>query len=340
MSENTNAEGNNTAVVANDTTQHEIATAYNAMMDKMIISDYTHYSIEPSGEVLQCGHEAMARVVDLINDKPEFWPYFNSNSNFRRTCFEAVKRAAVYCLSVSNKECYFMIRGSGAKAVMEMSVFGNGHLKMLSKFGKNVKMVYPAMEVYEGDEYKPVRQVGITMVPPELKQNHKSQKIMMVVLPVEFNNGYIKYAEVARDEVKGSIYASAKQNMTYKVRDFDTRKAILEKLKTCNTVDEMLALAEAAPYINGIYTEAFGESMVKRKMIIKATKMFELDLNPVQSIALVKSETSYSNAMAEIAENENSTPLVIDGDTVDTNTGEVIVEAKTEAEAVTAETNG
>lgn len=317
------AEQNNTAV-ANTTEAKQSVATWNGWVDSMVIADYSNYQSMPSAEVLQCGHEAMEAVRGIFEKSPDLWNYFGQDGKLRRTTIDCVKRAAVLNLSVTNKECYFATRYKGSEAVMEMSIYGDGYRKLLMLYGDNVDMVYPEWIVCEGDEFTPPRYVGIEIQPPSWEPKYKSEKCMHVVLPVRFKDGRVEYSVVGRNDIKKSVYANVKQKLMFNKNE-EFKKGVFNALNACETVDDMLACEVAKPYINSVYFD-YPEEMIRRKMINKAVRKFKLKLTPIVSRAYQQSEPEYSSAMTDIAENENSTPLVIDGNAVEPNTGEVVAE--------------
>lgn len=308
-------------------------TAVNAWVDSMIIEDYQNYPDvpSPSAMILQCGHEAMAAVQSIFEKTPELWNYFNANSKLRRTTIDSVKRAAILGLSTTNKECYFATRYKGPEAVMEMNIYGDGYRKLLKLYGDNVDTVYPEWIICEGDEFIPPRYIGIEIQPPSWNPKYESEKCTHVVLPVKFKDGHVEYSIVGRNDIKKNIYASAKQKMMF-IKNDTLKKQVFDALNACESVDDMLACEVARPYINAVYFD-YPEEMIRRKMINKAIRKFKLVLNPVASRAFQQSEPEYANTQAEITENENATPLVIDGNTVDASTGEVVKEQEVVVES-------
>ena len=290
----------------------------NQMVDNMLIADYKNYDALPSSVVLQCGHEAMEAVSNIFDKNLDAKKQFMQDTKLRRTTIEGIKRAAILNLSTANKECYFMTRGTGTYMVMEMNIYGDGYRKLLSTFGDGVAKLYPEWYVCEGDEFTPPAFSGIEIQPPKYTPRYKTKKCQYVVLPVKFTDGSVDYSIVERNDIMKNIFACVKQKLMYS-KDEGLKQAIFDKLNACETVDDMLACPEAKPYINAVYFD-YPEEMIRRKMLNKAIRKYKLNLTPIVNKAFVQSEPEYSNTMSEIAENENSTPLVVDGE------GEIIAE--------------
>ena len=98
--------------------------------------------------------------------------------------------------------------------------------------------------------------------------------------------------------------ASEKQKEEIKAK----KEEILNALRACATVDDMLACEIARPYISGAWLDT-PESMIQRKMCNNATRKFPKNYDPMARQAQIEMDEVYQQTQAEIAENANQIPF-------------------------------
>lgn len=225
---------------------------------------------------------------------------------------------------------------------VEMGIEGSGYDSLLANYGKDVKQVYPYWVIKEGDKYIPPKHKGLTVTEPEWEENGLSDKAVRVVYPVKLSDGTVTYLSADRDSVKVNLLAHVKQNMInstfgvcedrYKATakqkaEIKTKKdEILNALRACKTVDEMLECEIARPFISGAWLDT-PESMIQRKMCNNATRKYPKNYDPMARQAQVEMDEVYQVAQAEIAENANTVEFIEDkADVVDTTATEATEE--------------
>ena len=95
--------------------------------------------------------------------------------------------------------------------------------------------------------------------------------------------------------------ATQKQKAEIKAK----KEEILNALRACKTVDEMLECDPARPFISGAWLDT-PESMIQRKMCNNATRKYPKNYDPMARQAQVEMDEVYQAAQDEIAENANS----------------------------------
>ena len=116
--------------------------------------------------------------------------------------------------------------------------------------------------------------------------------------------------------------ATPKQKSEIKAK----KEEILNALRACKTVDEMLECEIARPFISGAWLDT-PESMIQRKMCNNATRKYPKNYDPMARQAQVEMDEVYQVAQVEIAENANSVEFIEDkADVVDSAATEVTEE--------------
>jgi hypothetical protein len=227
------------------------------------------------------------------------------------------------------RECYFQLRrkkvGNNWQASVEMGIEGAGYEAMLRNYGVNVKTVYPTWVIKDGDTFVFPKRKGLKVEPPEWEPAGKSNKVIRVVVPIMLNDGTEQYLMSDRKDVVVNLFAHIRNNLMnetfgicenrYKATDkekqeiADKKEEIYEKLRQCETVDEMLAIPEARPYISAAWLDST-EAMITRKMINNCVKKFPKSLNTIAHRSALEMNEEYKVAQAEIAENENAEDFI------------------------------
>lgn len=298
-------------------------------MTGLIIEDYKSCGMEMDDYAKECAMEAMTSIFNLVKSDPKINMGNLDTSNLRGI----VKRCASLKLNASAypRECYFQLRSvkigvdpQTGKDIwqkqVEMGIEGSGYDSLLANYGKDVKQVYPYWVIKEGDKYIPPKHKGLTITEPEWEENGQSDKAVRVVYPVKLADGTVTYLSADRDSVKVNLLAHVKQNIMnetfgicedryhatpkQKAEIKAKKDEILNALRACKTVDEMLECELARPFISGAWLDT-PESMIQRKMCNNATRKYPKNYDPMARQAQVEMDEVYQAAQAEIAENAN-----------------------------------
>ena len=325
-------------------------------MTGLIIEDYKSCGMKMDDYSKECAMEAMTSIFNLVKSDPKIDMRNLDTSNLRGI----VKRCASLKLNASAypRECYFQLRNvkvgtdpQTGKDVwqkqVEMGIEGSGYDSLLANYGKDVKQVYPYWVIKEGDVYIPPKHKGLTVTEPEWEEKFLSDKAVMVVYPVKLNDGNITYLSADRDSVKINLMAHVKQNLMnvtfgicadrYKATEKQKaeikakKEEILNALRSCKTVDEMLKCEIARPYISGAWLDT-PESMIVRKMCNNATKKYPKNYDPMARQAQMEMDEVYQISKNEIEENANFVDF--DEDVVDS---EIVSEESAEPEFMKGE---
>lgn len=288
----------------------------------LIARDYEACGVQFDDYSKKCALEAMTSIYTLVKNDEKVNMGNLDTSNLRGV----VEHCASLKLNASAypRECYFQLRnvkvGNEWQKVVEMGIEGAGYDSLLANFGKDVAQVYPYWVIKEGDTYIPPKHKGLETTPPEWEENGLSDKAIKVVYPVKLTDGTVTYLTADRNSVKVNLLAHVKQNMMnatfgicadrYKASEKQKEEIkakkdeILNALRVCETVDDMLACEIARPFISGAWLDT-PESMIQRKMCNNATRKFPKNYNPMARQAQIEMDDVYQQTQAEIVENAN-----------------------------------
>lgn len=301
----------------------------------LIARDYEACGVKFDEYSKQCAMEAMTSIYNLIKTNPKVNMQSLDTSNLRGI----VERCASLKLNANAypRECYFQLRNTKVgvdengkdvwQQMIEMGIEGAGNDAMLSNYGKDVDRVYPYWVVKEGDVYIPPKHKGLEVTPPEWEEKGLSQRAERVVYPVKLTDGTVTYLIAERESVKINLLAHVRQNMMnetfgicadrYKATDKQKaeikakKEEILNAMRACNTVDDMLQCEVAKPFMSGAWLDT-PESMIVRKMCNNATKKFPKNYDPMASKAFMEMDETYQQVQEDIAENANSEDFIVD----------------------------
>lgn len=314
----------------NEVTKKEFTTALSQWSNEitgLIARDYEACGVKFDDYSKQCALEAMTAIFNLVKNSPKLKD-MNSldTSNLRGI----VERCASLKLNANAypRECYFQLRnvkvGDGWQQIVEMGIEGAGYDSLLANYGKDVDRVYPYWVVKEGDTYIPPKHRGIEVTPPEWEEKGLSERAVKVVYPVKLTDGTITYLTAEREGVRVNLLAHVKQNMMnetfgvcadrYKATEKqqaeikEKKEEILNALRECETVDDMLKCEIARKFISGAWLDT-PESMIQRKMCNNATRKFPKNYDPMARQAQLEMDEVYQEVQEEIEENANSVPF-------------------------------
>ena len=288
----------------------------------LIARDYEACGVQFDDYSKKCALEAMTSIYTLVKNDDKVNMGNLDTSNLRgivEHCASLKLNASAY-----PRECYFQLRsvkvGNEWQKVVEMGIEGAGYDSLLANYGKDVEQVYPYWVIKEGDTYIPPKHKGLEVTPPEWEENGLSDKAIRVVYPVKLKDGSVTYLSADRNSVKVNLLAHVKQNMMnatfgicadrYKATEKQKEEIkakkdeILNALRACATVDDMLACEIARPFISGAWLDT-PESMIQRKMCNNATRKFPKNYDPMARQAQIEMDEVYQASQEEIANNAN-----------------------------------
>lgn len=289
----------------------------------LIARDYEACGVQFDDYSKKCALEAMTSIYALVKNDDKVNMSNLDTSNLRgivEHCASLKLNASAY-----PRECYFQLRsvkvGNEWQKVVEMGIEGAGYDSLLANYGKDVEQVYPYWVIKEGDTYIPPKHKGLEVTPPEWEENGMSDKAIKVVYPVKLTDGSVTYLSADRNSVKVNLLAHVKQNMMnatfgicadrYKATEKQKEEIkakkdeILNALRACATVDDMLACEIARPFISGAWLDT-PESMIQRKMCNNATRKFPKNYDPMARQAQIEMDEVYQESQEEIANNANT----------------------------------
>ena len=289
----------------------------------LIARDYEACGVQFDDYSKKCALEAMTSIYTLVKNDDKVNMGNLDTSNLRgivEHCASLKLNASAY-----PRECYFQLRsvkvGNEWQKVVEMGIEGAGYDSLLANYGKDVEQVYPYWVIKEGDTYIPPKHKGLEVTPPEWEENGLSDKAIRVVYPVKLKDGSVTYLSADRNSVKVNLLAHVKQNMMnatfgicadrYKATEKQKEEIkvkkdeILNALRACTTVDDMLACEIARPFISGAWLDT-PESMIQRKMCNNATRKFPKNYDPMARQAQIEMDEVYQESQEEIANNANT----------------------------------
>lgn len=303
----------------------------------LIARDYEACGVRFDDYSKKCALEAMTAIYNLVKTSPKVNMGNLDTSNLRGI----VEHCASLKLNANSypRECYFQMRNVKVgvdqngkdiwQQMVEMGIEGSGYDALLSNYGKDVERVYPYWVVKEGDTYIPPKHRGLETTPPEWEEKGLSEKAVRVVYPVKLTDGTVTYLTADRESVKVNLLAHVKQNMMnatfdicadrYKATDKqkeqikEKKEEILNALRECKTVDDMISCEVAKPFISGAWLDT-PESMIVRKMLNNATKKYPKNYDTMANKAFIEMDEVYQQSQREIEENANSVPFEVVGE--------------------------
>ena len=288
----------------------------------LVARDYEAIGLQMDDYSKSCAMSAISSIFDLVNSQGESLNNVDI-SNLRQT----VGQMASLKLSATNypPECYFQLRkkkvGNTWAQAIEAGIMGAGNDRILSTFGENVERVYPAWVIHEGDDFVPPKFKGIEVAPPEWTPNNVSDRVAKVCYLIKLTDGTMQYLVSERESAKINLIAHIRNNMLnetfgiaesrYKATDAQKaeiakKKAeIMDKVKACATLDEIIALPEAQPYMSAAWLDST-ESMVERKLRNNCVKKFPKNFDAISKRSFTQLDDTYVQAQDDISEEENS----------------------------------
>ena len=330
----------------------QLAKVNNAYLP-LITSQLESNNITFSEYAKSCVMNAISAINNALETQGISWKDTSLDTSNMTQVLLTVATLQLNATSTAN-EVYFQIRnvsskGADGKAVwkkkIELGVQSEGWDSLLSRFGRNVKKVFPHWLVREDDEFKYPRYAGIEITPPEW-QPKGSGKVVRVVYPIQSTDGSVEYYIAERADVKKNLIAHISNNLMnetfgvcadrykatddQKVKIAEKKREVLDKAKELD-LDALLDSAEFDKYISPAWKEEQSrESMIIRKMrnniVKKIPKSFESSLeNELFNESVDETYKTY-NAEYSVVDEEPLEPVALiehNGVKVDAETGEV-----------------
>ena len=318
----------------------------------MITNQLENNNIKLGDYAKSCVANAISAINNVLDTNGVGWNDASLDTNGITQILLSI--AALQLNATANpRECYFQIRNVSVKGAdgkptwkkkIEMGIEGDGFDSLVSRFGRDVKKVYPHWLVREDDEFKYPRYAGLELTPPEW-QPKGTGKVVRVVYPIQSKDGCVDFHISERADVKKNLIAHISNNLMnetfgicadrYKADDkqkqqiAEKKRELLTKAKGLD-LDALLDSADFDKYISPAWKEEQSrESMIIRKMRNNIVKKIPKDFSSsyVEEIYNENSDETYKTYNAEYIEVEE-TPLepvaLTDGSKVDISTGEVV----------------
>lgn len=315
--------------MANEVVERKFTTAlseWTNTITQLVESDYTACGVTFDEYSKKCAMAAMTSIYQLVKSSGKDIKSIDT-SNLR----EIVGQCASLKLNANAmpRECYFQMRnkkvGNEWVSSIEMGIEGNGNDAILRNFGVDVERPYPAWVVKQGDKFEYGKHRGIENEPPIWEETGQSDKVDKVVYPIRLKDGTVQYLIAERESVRVNLLAHVRQNMmnetfgVCKDRYHATeaqlseikakKKEIIDELRKCETVDDMLACEVARPYISAAWLDT-PESMIERKLKNNITKKFPKDYDAMARNASMQMDEVYQVSQAEIEDNANTVDFI------------------------------
>ena len=330
----------------------------------MITSQLENNNITLSEYAKSCVVNAISAINGVLDSNGISWNDKQLDTNGMTQILLSI--AALQLNATANpRECYFQVRKFQTKDAdgnqvwkkkVEMGIEGDGFDSLVSRFGRDVKKVFPYWLVREDDEFKYPRFVGLDLTPPEWMPNGTG-KVIRVVYPIQATDGTVTYYISEKSDVKRNLIAHISNNLMNETFGFVTgqkkdnygkmvdrtrydatpeekasidakKKEILSKAKELE-LDALLDSAEFDKYISPAWKEEQSrESMIIRKMRNNIVKKIPKDFSSSLTAEIYNENTDetykqYNDEYVVVDEQELEPVALGDGTKVDAETGEI-----------------
>ena len=283
-----------------------------------------------------CVMNAIAGINNILDAKGISW---NDPDLDQSNLTQTLLSVATLELNAASqpRECYFQLRNvkktvkteNGGtkdvwKKVIEFGIEGDGHDRLLAKFGRNVAEVLPHWIVRENDDFTYPTHNGLNITPPTWTPKGGGE-VVRIVYPVIMKGGIgglnrtVHYYIGEREDVARNLLAHINNNIMnetfgickdrYKATQAELAK-IAEKKAEIKAKAKQLGLdalddPELAPYISPSWKEDFSrESMIIRKIRNNIVKKIPKDFGSAlaQDKYMESSSESYKATKENIIE--------------------------------------
>ena len=317
----------------------------------MITNQLENNNITLSEYAKSCVVNAISAINNVLDTNGVTWGDASLDTNGITQILLSVAALQLNA-TATPRECYFQIRNVSVKGAdgkqiwkkkIEFGIEGSGNDALLSRFGRDVKKVFPRWLIREGDDFKYPCYVGVELTPPEWQPKGEG-KVIRVVYPIQSTDGTVEYYIAERADVKRNLIAHISNNMMnetfgvcadrYKATDAQKqeialkKKEILSKAKELD-LDAILDSDEFDKYISPAWKEAQSrESMVERKMCNNICKKIPKNFassfeSEIYNENTDESYKAYNDEYVVVDEEELEPIALADGTKVDAETGEV-----------------
>ena len=319
----------------------------------MITSQLENNNIKLSEYSKSCVANAISAINNVLDTNGVSWGDASLDTNGITQILLSI--ASLQLNATANpRECYFQLRnvsvkGADGKPVwkkkIEWAIEGDGYDALVTRFGRDVKKVYPHWLVREGDEFTYPRYAGLELTPPEWSPKGTG-KVIRVVYPIQSTDGCVDYYIAERADVKRNLIAHISNNLMnetfgvcadrYKATDeqkqqiAEKKRELLNKAKELD-LDGLLDSAEFDKYISPAWKEEQSrESMIIRKMRNNIVKKIPKNFATSFEAEIYNENTdetykAYNAEYVEVEEQPLEPVALVDagGVKVDASTGEV-----------------
>jgi hypothetical protein len=253
-------------------------TKFNNTYTPMISNQLQVNGIEMTEYQKTCVIASIKAINNLLTERGEKLNDFDQNN-----VTDILLSVAALQLNAdaTPREVYFIVRnhkrGNGPKVEqLEMGIEGDGNDAMLSRFGRDVKQVYPFWKVREQDPFSYPKHKGLEVIPPEWEETGQG-KVVRVVYPIKQTDGAVEYYIGEREDVLKNLMAHVSNNLMW---DKGDNKAKFIEKSEGKTLDQILDDPELVKIgkISPAWSEPQSrESMILRKMRNNVVKKIPKD---------------------------------------------------------------
>ena len=261
-----------------------------------------------------CGYNVLNSINTLL--AKEGLNHTKKDEVDQSTINDAIKFAMLYELNTDNKEIFVIVRNVKIKdgedqygkdkfkwiKRIECKPQYKGLLKIVATLGRNVEKVYPEWIVREGDDFTYPMMKGVEVVPPTWTQKSTEGKVIRVVVPIKYKDGFIDYRIAERESVATNMKAQIKQTLMGDKSVDEKEEARLNALAKDMSLEQLLVDPNLAPYINETYKGLSSEEMIITKLVINATKRVAIDYGSTLKRELI--EKTYDNSDVYVSQHK------------------------------------
>lgn len=285
-------------------------TKINQIYTPMIANQLQVNGIQMTDYQKTCVIAALKGVNALLTERGESVTKFDQNN-----LTEILLSVAALQLNAdaSPREVYFIVRnhkrGDGPKVPqLEMGIEGDGNDAILSRFGRDIKQVFPFWKVRENDKFSYPKHNGLKLTDPEWEETGQG-KVIRVVYPIQHEDDSVDYYIGEREDVKANLLAHVANNLMW---DKGGAKAKFKEKAENMTLDEILNDKDLVTLgkISPAWSEPQSrEAMILRKMRNNVVKKIPKDFGSalVATQYEEQSDGALKQMRRDVTENANQT---------------------------------
>lgn len=254
------------------TTSGKIANYYISEVAKGLES----YSLQPDAEQKSCMANVLMKMQELCTTKG-----FNIKQMNQDNLMQILQTSAMLRLNPSStpRECYMIVRNASKNSAdqrpfFEFGIEGDGNDKLVRTYGVGIKKMYPYWIVRENDEFEYPSFNGLEIVPPVWKPHDYHSKAILVVYPIEYEDGTVQYHIAEREGVAANLKAHISNNLMWKQ---DVAKQLKPRMQDM-TLNDLFNDEQCLSIMSPAYRDPHSrEAMIIRKMRNNALKPIPKD---------------------------------------------------------------